>query len=248
MITLDSFSTGYNNKTLLNNINAAFPRGQLTALIGRNGSGKTTLLRCMAGLDNRFAGKISTDDTDIRTLSPNAMARRMAIVSTFRPTIAHLSCRQVVEMGRAPYTSWTGGLSDNDNKIVKRAMEQCDMLHLANKSMKNISDGERQRTMTARALAQDTPAILLDEPTAFLDMPARYQLAALLRELAHNDNKAIIFSTHELDIALHYADTVALITDKTLLLLPSSEVAAHPSFRALFALPNDPDLYRVLRK
>ena len=188
MIKLHDFSIGYGERTLLCEVETTIEKGRLTALIGRNGTGKSTLLRAIAGLNRRYTGRILLDGH-----------------------IANLKCKDVVAIGRAPYTNWIGKMQEVDKEIVMRSLASVGMEAYAERTMDKMSDGECQRIMIARALAQDTPIILLDEPTSFLDMPNRYELCTLLARLAHEENKCILFSTHELDIALSLADAIALI-------------------------------------
>ena len=139
-------------------------------------------------------------------------------------------------MGRAPYTDWLGRSSETDNMIIDSALKAIGMEDYADRTMDRMSDGECQRVMIARALAQDTPDILLDEPTSFLDLPNRYQLVELLHRLAHEHNKCIIFSTHELDIAIRRADMIALIADSSLITLPAEEMAGSGLIPAKFGI------------
>ena len=201
MISISNLNLGFRARTLLAEVSTDFPQRCLTALIGRNGTGKSTLLRALAGLNNRYTGDILIDGSQLRDLGRPEMARRLAFVNTERTRIPNLRCRDVVAMGRAPYTNWIGRLSENDALAVDDALRAINMQDYADRTMDRMSDGECQRIMIARALAQDTPNILLDEPTSFLDLPNRYRLVELLGELAHSRNKCIIFSTHELDIA-----------------------------------------------
>ena len=152
----------------------------------------------------------------------------------FKVRIANLASRDVVGLGRAPYTDWLGRLRPGDRAVVDRALNLVGMGGFADKPMDRLSDGEAQRVMIARALAQDTPVILLDEPTAFLDMPNRYELCTLLRRLAHDEGKCIFFSTHELDIALTLCDAVALIDPPRLHLLPTDEMIRSGHIERLF--------------
>ena len=238
MITLNNFTIGYGHRTLLSGVNASIPSAQLTALIGRNGTGKSTLLRAIAGLNPRYEGHILLGDNDIRSLSAPQLARTLAFVTTARTRIAALRCRDVVAIGRAPYINWIGTMQAADREIVMRSLEAVGMADYADRTMDRMSDGECQRVMSARALAQDTPIILLDEPTSFLDMPNRYSLCRLLSRLAHDEKKTILFSTHELDIALNIADNIALIEPTRLHLLPSPEMAESRMISQLF-FPDD---------
>ena len=149
--------------------------------------------------------------------------------------IANLACEDVVALGRAPYTNWIGRMQETDRDIVARSLRLVGMEAFACKTMDRMSDGECQRILIARALAQDTPVILLDEPTAFLDLPNRYELATLLRRLAHDEGKCILFSTHDLDVALGLCDAVALIDTPDLHCLPASDMASSGHIERLFA-------------
>ena len=155
-------------------------------------------------------------------------------MTTDKVRIANLRSRDVVALGRAPYTNWIGRMQAQDSKIVDEALEAVGMSDYADKTMDRMSDGECQRIMIARALAQQTPIILLDEPTAFLDMPNRYELCSLLRRLAHEEQKCILFSTHELDIALELCDAVALIAPPQVHILPTDEMISSGHIERLF--------------
>lgn len=234
MIVLEDFSIGFGNRVLLNDVNARFKPSRLTALIGRNGAGKSTLLKALAGINRRYEGKIIVNGNDIRSLQHSTLARYIAYVGTQRIRIANMTCRDVVAIGRAPYTDWMGRLSKTDNIIVDKALELTGMTEFATKTLDRMSDGECQRIMIARALAQDTPVILLDEPTSFLDMPNRYELVELLRRLATENNKTVIFSTHELDIATGMCHDIALIDNGRLYLLPAREMKTSGHIDRLF--------------
>ncbi len=224
MITLKDFSIGYKSRTLISDANTDFPKASLTSLIGRNGTGKSTLLRAIAGLNPNYSGTILLDGSDLRSLSSPAIARRLAFVSTQRTRIPSMRCVDAVAMGRAPYTNWIGRMQKEDEDIVMRSLKDVGMEAFAQRTLDTMSDGECQRVMIARALAQDTPVILLDEPTSFLDMPSRYDLVGLLNRLAHDQGKCILFSTHELDIATKMCDAVALVDTPRLIHKPAQEI------------------------
>lgn len=232
MIQLDKFSTGYKDCTLLADVTTRIESGRLTALIGRNGTGKSTLLRCIAGLNNRYHGTITVDGRNVASTPPHIMARMIALVTTERPRIPSLTCHDVVATGRAPYTGWTGRLTAADRRAITMALDTVGMQSYSNRSLDTMSDGECQRVMIARALAQETPVILLDEPTSFLDMPTRYELCALLQRLA-GEGRCILFSTHELDIAMKLSDDIALLHDSSLIVLPAREMARTPLLKHL---------------
>lgn len=211
MIRLENLRLGYGHRLLVEQASATLPAGSLTALLGRNGSGKSTLLRALIGQEKPQAGGIRLNGQPLSRLSPETLARTVAFVNTERVRIANLRCKDVVALGRAPYTNWIGRMQAQDEAAVYQALAQTGMTGYAERTMDQMSDGECQRIMIARALAQQTPIILLDEPTSFLDLPNRYELGRLLAQLAHEQNKCIFFSTHELDIALSLCDAVALI-------------------------------------
>lgn len=211
MIELRNLSIAFGRRVLLSNVNAHFEQGRLTALIGRNGSGKSTLLRAIGGIDSHYEGQILLENQDLRMMPTAALARTLAFVTTERTRISNLRCEDLVALGRAPYTNWIGTLQARDKEIVSRSLRAVGMEAYARRTLDKMSDGECQRIMIARALAQDTPVILLDEPTSFLDLPNRYELCSLLARLAHDENKCIVYSTHELDIALKLSDDIALI-------------------------------------
>ena len=234
-IRLEHIHLAYGSRTLLSDVCGTFAPGTLAALIGRNGTGKSTLLRAIAGLGPTAAGAISLCGKPLAELTPQQRAATISFVTTDKVRIANLSCEDVVSLGRAPYTNWIGRMQEEDRAIVERSLRLVGMADFARKTMDRMSDGECQRVMIARALAQDTPVILLDEPTAFLDLPNRYALATLLRELAHEQHKCILFSTHDLDIALSLCDTVALIDPPTLHSLPADEMVGSGYLERLFS-------------
>ncbi len=211
MIRIDNLTLKYGDRSLVEGASARFERGTLTALVGRNGAGKSTLLRALAGLADAVQGSIFFSEKKVEDISTADVARRVSFVTTERIRIANLRCRDVVALGRAPYTNWIGRMQSEDMDIVMGALSRVGMLDYAERTMDKMSDGECQRIMIARALAQQTPIILLDEPTSFLDIPNRRELCALLADLAHKEGKCIIFSTHELDIALSLSDSIALL-------------------------------------
>ena len=237
-IRLDHITLAYGSRTLLEEVSASFGQGQLTALIGRNGTGKSTLLRALAGLGTVAAGSIELCGRPLAALTPQERATTVGFVTTDRVRIANLACEDVVALGRAPYTNWIGRMQEADRAVVERSLRLVGMSDFARKTMDRMSDGECQRVMIARVLAQDTPVILLDEPTAFLDLPNRYELATLLRRLTRDEGKCILFSTHDLDVALSLCDSVALIDTPSLHHLPADAMAGSGLIERLFAGEN----------
>lgn len=238
MIQFENIRLGYGERTLIEGLTAKVRVGELTALVGRNGTGKSTLLRTIAGLGEIADGKIIIDSKDITMLTAAEMATRVAFVTTDKVRIANLRCRDVVALGRAPYTNWIGRMQESDSRIVEESLASVGMSEYADKTMDKMSDGECQRIMIARALAQQTPVILLDEPTAFLDLPNRYELCSLLKRLAHDEHKCILFSTHELDIATTLCDSIALIAPPHLHIMPTAEMVESGHIERMFSSGN----------
>lgn len=234
MIRLENIRLGYGQRRLLDNVSASLPTGSLTALLGRNGSGKSTLLRALIGQEKPQQGLIRLNGQPLPDITPERLARTVAFVNTARVRIADLRCKDVVALGRAPYTNWIGRMQAQDEAAVNEALTMTGMAAYADRTMDKMSDGECQRIMIARALAQQTPIILLDEPTSFLDLPNRYELGRLLAQLAHEQNKCIFFSTHELDIALALCDSVALIDGRQLHHRPAAELPASGLLEKVF--------------
>ncbi len=236
MITLSHFSISYGPRTLISNATVTIGSGRLTALTGRNGTGKSTLLRALAGLSGSYSGSVSIGGEDLRAMNPAALARLVAFVNTERVRVENLRCEDVVALGRAPYTNWIGKLREQDREIIHRSLEAVGMAEYGGRRLDTLSDGERQRVMIARALAQSTPVILLDEPTSFLDLPNRYELCRLLAKLAHDEGKCILYSTHELDIALQMSDDIAIIDTPRLMVVPVEEAIEGKILNEVFNL------------
>lgn len=185
--------------------------GELVCVLGPNGAGKSTLLRTLSGMQPALGGRINLMGRDIRRLPPKELARQMSVVLTDRVSAGALSAYELVALGRYPYTGWMGQLTERDQTIVRWAFQAVGAVELAGCSVGELSDGERQKIMIARALAQDPRAILLDEPTAFLDLPHRVEVMRALRHLARTTGRAILLSTHDLDLALRSADRIWLM-------------------------------------
>lgn len=208
-LELKNIVLGYKgNEPLCCSINQSVSSGRSVALVGRNGAGKSTLLRSVAGIVMPRQGEILINERAINRLSYAERALLVSFVSTEIITTAYMSVAQIVALGRMPYSGWAGQLRDEDRQIVEQSMRSVDVLQFAERTIDTLSDGQRQRVMVARALAQDTPVVVLDEPTAFLDWENREMVIKLLADLAIKMDKIIIFSTHELDLARQYAGSV----------------------------------------
>ncbi|MBD5325915.1 MAG: ABC transporter ATP-binding protein [Bacteroides sp.] len=209
MIELQNITIANNPKhPLVQDQSLSIPRATLTALIGRNGCGKSTLLRAMAGIQRPLQGTVTINGVDVNHASARKLARLVAVITTESIKVDNLTCRQLVSYGRAPHTGMLGRLSASDEQIVDEALQTVGMEQFAQRKVGQISDGEGRRILLARALAQQTPVILLDEPTSFLDVPGRYEISALLGRLAREQGKTIVYSTHELDPAYLNADNL----------------------------------------
>ena len=234
MITLRNITLAYGDRTLVENGSAEFAAGELTALVGRNGAGKSTLLRAVTAIEPPKSGEVLLDGTNAAAMPPETIARTISFVGTEKVRIANLRCEDIVAIGRAPYTNWIGRMQEVDRRIVADALQAVGMEAFAARSIDTLSDGECQRIMIARALAQQTPTIVLDEPSAFLDIPTRFEICRLLQRLAHEEGKCILFSTHDLDAAMPVCDSVAVISDRTITKLPTAEIRRQGIIERLF--------------
>ncbi len=193
-------------------IDLTIQEGELICLLGPNGIGKTTLIRSIAGILPFLGGSVTILDKNVSSISKKRLASLLSVVLTERIGYGNLTAYELISLGRIPYTGWFGNLDKEDKGKIHWAIRSTNIELLAKKNIHELSDGERQKVMIARALAQDTPVILLDEPTAHLDLPNRIEIMRLLRKLARETNKSIIMSTHELDLALQVADKIWLMT------------------------------------
>lgn len=185
--------------------------GQVIGLLGPNGSGKSTLLRTLAGLQPTLSGSVRVLGQTIRSNQVRQTARMLSVVLTDRIDVRNLTVFQLVSMGRYPYADWLGRAGRNDSERIRTALDQVRLQNYSTRFFNELSDGEQQRTLLAKALVQDTPLIILDEPTAHLDLPNRISIMRLLRNLADQTGKSILFSTHDLDLAIHTADHLWLL-------------------------------------
>lgn len=212
-IQLKDLSIGYKLhngkiKTIASHINASVESGMLTCLIGRNGTGKSTLLRTMTGFIPPLEGQVILEGRDLSMLSATERAKIISIVLTERPETDNITVNELVGMGRLPYTNFWGTLQEEDRQIVDDAMQMIGIYELRNRKIGTLSDGEKQKAMIGKAIAQQTPVIILDEPTAFLDYPSKQETMLLLHQLAQELNKTIFLSTHDLNIAYQVADKI----------------------------------------
>ena len=238
-LQLSDLTIGYpdKNKTrkVQSNLNLSADRGELIALIGKNGCGKSTLIRSIACLQPVYRGVISLENKDLVGLKPEKRARLLSVVLTGQHSVASFNVRELISIGRDPYTGWLGSLSERDNEIISDAMKSTYLEGFENRSIFELSDGERQRVFIARALAQDTPLILLDEPTSHLDLPNRINILLLLQKLARDTGKTILISTHELETAMQVADKLWLMEyGKGVVVGAPEDLVLNGSFEEIF--------------
>lgn len=213
-ISTNKLCIGYGEAVIQRDLTFSLQKGEMVCMLGANGCGKSTLLRTLAGLQPALSGEYTRSD-----------AKHIALVLTERLSMENTTVHDVVAMGRYPYTSFLGGLSGEDEAIIAQALTQVGFANTkVGETMFNAhSDGEKQRILIAKAIAQQTPIILLDEPTAHLDLPHRILILRLLRQLAHEQGKTVLISTHELDLALALSDRILLMTPKKGVQLDSAE-------------------------
>lgn len=224
-ITTNRLTVGYHGHRVVEDISLSLPCGRLVCLLGPNGAGKSTLLRTLCGFQPPIAGTVTISGNDITTMSAAEVARLVSVVLTDRPLTPSLTAAEMVGMGRAPYTGFWGRLSDDDRRLVSEAMQTVGVDSLATRRMSRLSDGERQKVMIAKALAQHTPVIVLDEPTAFLDYPSKVAVMKTLARLAHDEGKTILMSTHDLELAAQLGDELMEIENKHIRKITADEVS-----------------------
>ena len=219
-------------------LEGSLPRGTLTALLGTNGAGKSTLLRTLAGLQPPLAGDIFWEGNSLASLTPEERAKRLSIVLTVRPETGNLTVREVVALGRLPHRQglWGSRNAAADAEAVERAMRLTTTSAWSERPVSRLSDGERQRVFIAKALAQETPLILLDEPTAFLDYPSRVQFFNLLKRLTNEMGKTVLLSSHDVELAAAHADRILLLSKESLCLAPTEAQERNHAIRDFFQL------------
>ena len=219
-------------------LEGSLPRGTLTVLLGTNGAGKSTLLRTLAGLQPPLAGDIFWEGNSLASLTPEERAKRLSIVLTVRPETGNLTVREVVALGRLPHRQglWGSRNAAADAEAVESAMRLTTTSAWSERPVSRLSDGERQRVFIAKALAQETPLILLDEPTAFLDYPSRVQFFNLLKRLTNEMGKTVLLSSHDVELAAAHADRILLLSKESLCLAPTEAQERNHAIRDFFQL------------
>lgn len=238
-IKLNQVSVGYRDsrgreRVVKSNISLGAEKGELVALIGGNGIGKSTLLRTLAGFQLPISGDITVSGKSIASYREKELATMLSFVSTKIIRVANLSVFEMVALGRFPHTNWFGKLTEEDRRVVNESIRMVGLDGYQSRPINQISDGERQRAMIARTLAQDTDIIVLDEPTAFLDVPNKYEIVSILHHLAREKNKTIIFSTHDLNIAVSEVDMIWLMLQDDVVQGAPEDLILNGQFPLLF--------------
>ena len=224
-ITLSHLSVGYKiGHAVVSDINLTLQSGKLASLIGANGVGKSTLLKTLTGFLPKLEGSLLLDGKDISEFSQRALARQISIVLTQKPDVQNLTVEEIIGLGRSPYTGFFGKLHANDQQIVDESITAVGIEKLKNRMIQTLSDGERQKVMIAKALAQQTPVIFLDEPTAFLDFSSKVETFQLLQRMAHEMGKLVLLSTHDLELAVRFSDTLLQVNGDGLRTVSNEEV------------------------
>ncbi len=228
------FTSGKVRHVLLPPINGSAAKGELIAVIGKNGIGKSTLLRTFAGLQNLINGKLTLDGKNIVDFSRLQLSAKIGYISTEIIKVSNMKVYDLVSLGRFPHTNWLGRIDAGDHNKIVEAISKTGMTELSNRSVTELSDGERQRAMIAMVLAQDAGIMIMDEPTAFLDISSKYEIIHLMNELTRNRDKTIIFSTHDLATAVSQADKIWLLKEQGLTEGAPEDLMLEGSFETLF--------------
>jgi len=238
MVVLKDLSIGYKTKketkVVAEGLSASIRSGELTCLLGENGVGKSTLLRTLSAFQPQLCGNILLDGRDLSSFSDKELARMIGVVLTEKPDVGQMSVTELVEMGRSPYTGFWGVMNDDDRQVVAAAIRQVGVEALKDRQVMSLSDGERQKVMIAKALAQQSPVIFLDEPTAFLDYPSKVEMLMLLRRISRESGKTVFLSTHDVELALQVADRLWLMQRGGILKIGTPHELAHQGVLAQF--------------
>lgn len=241
VINCRDLSIGYKNKkkvaVIASTINFSITQGTLVALVGSNGIGKSTLLKSLTAMLAPLSGSLQIDAKEITAYSALELSSKLSVVLTEAPASKNLTVLELVSLGRQPHTNWMGKLTQKDKDIIQQALEDTDLNSLKNKNCFELSDGQLQRVYIARALAQDTPLIILDEPTTHLDLYHRAAIVKLLKKLTVEKNKTILFSTHEIDLAIQISDKMLVMTPQNMAFDSPCNLIEQGAFDVLF--PNE---------
>ncbi|MGW9686626.1 ABC transporter ATP-binding protein [Flagellimonas sp. 2504JD1-5] len=233
-ITVKNLSVGYKNKSVADHIGFTMEPGQLCAIVGVNGVGKSTLLRTLGKLQPKLSGEIELNGKALELHSSFELAKTLSFVLTEQPASKNLTVQELIALGRQPYTNWIGTLTTEDKRQVEESLSSFILTDLRYNKCHELSDGQLQRVLIARAMAQDTPLILLDEPTTHLDLYHKVQILKLMQQLAHSKQKTIIFTTHEIDLAIQLADKILILDGQENPFGTPNELIEQKCFEKLF--------------
>ena len=240
-VVLENLTIGYatkgNEKVVASGLSAAISSGLLTCLLGQNGIGKSTLLRTLSAFQPKLGGSIKMEGREISEFTDKELSRLIGVVLTEKPDVRNMTVEELVGLGRSPYTGFWGGLTDEDHTVVRESIQLVGIEPLIGRMVHTLSDGERQKVMIAKALAQQTPIIYLDEPTAFLDYPSKVETMQLLRRLAIQQQKTIFLSTHDVELSLQVADCLWLMEPGGLSVGTPRELAAQGALSRFIERP-----------
>ncbi len=245
------YGKGKRNTVVHSDLHGMMYEGELLCLLGENGTGKSTLIRTICGFQSALRGEATLMGQNMLHLSEKELAKMTAVVLTDRIVVPNATVEELVGLGRSPYTGTLGILNDDDKQIIHDSIKKCGILHKKKERLSNMSDGEKQKAFIAKALAQDTPVIILDEPTAFLDLPSRVEIIHLLREIANTSGKSVLMSTHDLDLALQMSDRLWLLSyGKPLMTGSPEDLLLKNEFQSIFGksgieFDNHTGLFRV---
>lgn len=238
ILSTTNLSIGYPSKSgtiaIAENVNLTLQKGKLITLVGANGIGKSTLLRTLCGIQKPLKGQVFLNEKEINTHTPSELAQELSLVLTEKLPPSNLTVFELIALGRQPYTNWIGKQNEKDLAKIDEAIALTQTNHLIQKKHYEISDGQFQKVLIARALAQDTPLIILDEPTTHLDLLHKVAVFKLLKKLAHETGKCILFSTHDIDMAIQLSDEMIIMTAENVLQDQPCNFIAKGSFTTLF--------------
>lgn len=241
ILQIENLTIGYRESgreaIISKGINVNFEKGKLIAVVGANGVGKSTLLRTLCNLQPALSGAIKIEGKLLEQHQPIELASKLSLVLTEQIASKNLTVSEIVGLGRQPYTNWLGKLSEQDKNLIRQSLDATHTLDLADRKCHQLSDGQLQKVMIARALAQETPLIILDEPTTHLDMYHKAYILNLLKKLCSDFNKTIIFSSHEIELALQLSDNLLVMKTDKVEFGSSAELIENQVFESLF--PND---------
>ncbi|MBU2904814.1 ABC transporter ATP-binding protein [Arenibacter algicola] len=234
----ENLSIGYTNKKqqsyIARDINFSLVKGELAAIVGVNGIGKSTLLRTLGNIQPKLSGSITLDRVPLEQHTIAQLAAEVSVVLTEPIASKNLTVLELISLGRQPYTNWIGTLTEDDKEKISLALDMVQMSELKSKKCYELSDGQLQRVMIARAIAQDTQLILLDEPTTHLDLYHKVQILKLLKSIAHTTKKTILFTTHEIEIAIQLCDKMLILEKNQSTFGSPCELIEKKSFENLF--------------